>query len=264
MRIAVIGAGCGLAQRAVAAGLEVRAFAPDAAAAERLDAAGITRLGAWTDFFDAMEPPRVYLLDLPLGAELDRILDQGSAVMEPGDVVVDPGGSWWCDTLRRWRRLRHRALWYVDAAETAAPDGTLWLLAGDAPGVELAKPCIVRLAAPAPVLRVGSVGAAHFLRAVQDGVEAALAQACSEAVQLAEAWPGELDFEPVRRLWSTPPVPGGREAWLPDDAVRLEASIPLVAQAVMLRVAERLEEHRSEPPPPRCGPFVTPEELDQG
>lgn len=261
MRIAVIGASGGLARRAAAAGLEVCAFAPDAAA-EQLDQAGIERVGAWTDFFEALEPPRVYLLDLPLGPGTDEVLDQGSAVMEPGDVIVDPGGSWWCDSLRRWRRLRHRALWFVDAAEITGACGTLWLLGGDVRAVAIARPALERLAAPCPVQRIGSAGAAHYLRALQDGLEAALEQARSEAVQLAEAWPGELAPELVRSLWPISAGPTGREAWLPDDAIRLEASIPLLALAAMLRAAERLEEHRSEPPPPRCGPFVLPDELD--
>jgi 6-phosphogluconate dehydrogenase len=262
MPIAVVGAASGLACRAREAGLEVFAFAPDEAAAAVFDAAGIPRLVTWSEAFMAMPAPRVWLWDLPLAAELDRLLDEASAAMEPGDVIVDASGSWWCDTLRRARRLRHRALWLLDLAEISAPCGQSWIVGGDADGFAIAEPVLLRLATPWPVRRIGSVGAAHFLRAVQDAVEAALAQAQSEAVQLAEAWPGELDCEFARALWPADTAAIGREAWIPDDALRLEASVPLLAQAAMLRLADRLEEHRSEPPPPRCGPFVTPEALD--
>ena len=36
--------------------------------------------------------------------------------MEPGDVVIDVTPSYWGDTLRRFRRMRHRSLFYVDVA----------------------------------------------------------------------------------------------------------------------------------------------------
>lgn len=262
MHIAVVGAASGLACQAQAAGLKVFGFATDEAAARVFEAAHITRLGAWGEAFMAMPAPRVWLLDLPLGAELDRLLDEASAAMEPGDVVVDASGSWWCDTLRRSRRLRHRALWLLDLAKMPAAQGAVWIAGGDHEGFAIAQPVLLRLAAPRPLRRIGSVGAAHFLRAVQEAVDAVLAQARSEAVQLAEAWPGELDCDFARALWPTVTAAIGREAWIPDDALRLEAAVPLLAQAAMLRLAERLEEHRSEPPPPRCGPFMTPEELD--
>jgi 6-phosphogluconate dehydrogenase len=262
LQIAVIGDASGFAARAREAGLAVLVFATGDAAARGLDGPGISRLSAWSDAFGAMEAPRVWLLDLPPGGELDRILDEASAAIEPGDAIVDASGSWWCDTLRRWRRLRHRALWLLDLAEVPAGGGTTWIVGGDPGGFAIARPVLERLVAPHPVRRVGSAGSAHFLRAVQDAVEAAVAQAQGEAVQLAEAWPGEFDCDFARALWPAAAGGIGREAWIPDDALRLEASVPLLAQAAMLRLAERLEEHRSEPPPPRCGPFVTPEDLD--
>ena len=52
----------------------------------------------------------------------------------------------------------------------------------------------------------------------------------------------------------------GRAGWLLDDAVRLEAAVPLTAQALMLTVGEALEAHRSTPPPPR-GAFVHPDDI---
>ncbi|GBD45112.1 6-phosphogluconate dehydrogenase, decarboxylating [bacterium HR40] len=262
MQVAVIGTASGLALQAQRAGLDVfvrRWRSEDRAIPE---AAGIRILPEWPAFLECLPSPRVWLLDLVAGADFDPILDEASAVMEPGDVVVDPGTSWWCDTLRRWRRMRHRALWYVDAAGLTTAQGELWLVAGEERGVELALPVLTRLVAPAPLRHIGPPAAAHYLAAVQEAVDVALAQARREAVQLAEAFPGELDQELVRALW---PDDGstacGREAWVIDDALRLEAAAPLLSLAAVLRAAERLEECRSTPPPPRCGTFVTPEDL---
>ncbi len=262
MKLAIIGDATGLADRAAAAGLTVLAFATTEAERENLAARGHRLVAGWRDFLEAMEPPRVHLLDLPLGETVDRVIDEGSQAMEPGDVVVDPGGSWWCDTLRRYRRMRHRALYFVDAAPFGRGEGALLLASGDADGVEIAMPVLRRLAAPGRAAAFGSAGAAHYARMIGDGVATALAQAHSEAVQLMEAWPGEADLDTVRRLWpfeEAPPAP--RDSWLLDDAVRLEAAVPLLAQAVMLRMAERLDEHSSEPPAPRIGGFALPEDV---
>ncbi len=262
MKLAIIGDATGFADRAAKTGIEVVALATTGAEREALLARGHRLLETWTEFFEALEPPRRYLLDLPPGARVDAVIDEGSQVMEPGDVVIDPGGSWWCDTLRRYRRMRHRALYFVDAARFGEGEAAVLLASGDAEGVELALPLLGELIAPGRALAFGSAGAAHYARMVADGVATAVAQAHSEAVQLMEAWPGEADLAAARRLWpfeNMPPAP--RDCWLLDDAVRLEAAVPLLAQAVMLRLAERLDEHSSEPPAPRVGGFVLPEDL---
>jgi len=262
VKLAIIGDATGAADRAAEAGLEIVTYAGTRAEREALVARGHRLLRQWTDVLEAMEPPRRYLLDLPLGAGIDAVIDEGSQVMEPGDVVIDPGGSWWCDTLRRYRRMRHRALYFVDAARFGEGEAAVLLVSGDGEGVELALPVLRELVAPGRALAFGSAGAAHYARMVADGVATAVAQAHSEAVQLMEAWPGDADLEAARRLWpfeNMPPAP--RDCWLLDDAVRLEATVPLLAQAVMLRLAERLDEHSSEPPAPRLGGFVLPEDI---
>lgn len=262
MQLAIVGRNSGWALRARSAGLDVVGFAAEAGDRAAFAADGVRCVAAWTDFFELLAPPRIYLLDLPLGETVERVLEEGSTVMEPGDVVVDPGGSWWCDTLRRWRRLRHRALYFVDAAELRTGNNGLLLVAGDMRGVELARPVLERLVLPASVRRAGSAGAAHYLAMLADAVATARAQAHSEAVQLVEAWPGDLDCALAREIWPVTEAGLSREAWVPDDAVRLEAAVPLLAQAVMLRMAERLDEHLSEPPPPRLGVFVTSDEIE--
>ena len=47
-----------------------------------------------------------------------------------------------------------------------------------------------------------------------------------------------------------------------DDALRMEAAVPLLAQAVMLELARQLDEHEMSELPPRVGGFVRHEDLD--
>lgn len=213
--------------------------------------------------WERLPGPRIALFAPFAGEAPAARLDALCSMLEPGDVVLDASASWWCDTLRRWRRLRHRALHAVDVAEIEAPRGPVLLAGGDARAIGLAAEMLERLAPAGGWRHAGSPASAHFARGIRDAVATALRLVHDEAVQLAEAFPGTLDPALARELWPEADDGRGREAWLLDDAVRLEAAVPLLAQAVMLAMAERLEAHASKPPPPREGPFLSPEELDE-
>ncbi len=264
MRSIVIGTTSGLAERARRAGIEVFGLAAESGDPGRFREAGIAMIEEGPHLFERLEPPRVYLLDLGAGAGMEERLDARTRFIEPGDVLVDFGPSWWCDTLRRSRRLRHRALYLVDACELATPGPGALLASGDPEALRIALPVLSALAHPARPLLVGSSGAAHYVGMIADAVETAVRQAHDEALQMIEAWPGSIDPEALRGLW---PAPSGedprRDLWLLDDAVRLEAAVPLLAQAVMLAMATRLEEMRSAPAPLRLGSFLRPDEPEE-
>jgi len=246
--LAVVGSSASLAARAGTAGLDVLALQPTA----DHDPAAYARLAALPD-------PRILALDLDPGAELDRILETAYLALEPGDVVIDASGSWWCDTLRRGRRMRHRALHYLDMAEPDPPAGPL-LLAGDEEGRALACPFLERLTPQ--LVHAGAAGAAHFASMLAEARGAVLNRLDDELRQLLEAAP--LGLAPAVALCldlASSPRPWRRAAWLPDDALRLEAAVPLLAQALMLEQAAALDAHVSLPPPPRLGSHIEPDEL---
>jgi 6-phosphogluconate dehydrogenase (decarboxylating) len=231
------------------------------AAADR-EAFSALRVDAYEGFFEALEHPRVFLLDLEPGPAVDQLIDESYTSMEPGDVVVDFSGSYWGDTLRRYRRMRHRSLYYLDAALVVGDGASALLVAGDARGVELASPTLARLAGEVPLVRAGEAGAAHFGLMLHDAWRTALAHAASEVHQALEAFPNAASPQLLKALTGGLGVGHGpRAAWLLDDAVRLEASTPLLAQAVMLEIATALDELRANPPPPRVGPFVHPDDI---
>ncbi len=260
MRLAVIGTEAGLAGRAHAAGLETLLH-PLGADRDEVPA-GVRCLDDYAQLREALEDPRLILLDLPLGTIVDTVIDQAYLHLEPGDVVIDASGSYWCDTLRRFRRMRHRSLFYVDVAELGTTEAPSLLAAGDQRGVELALPALARLAAPGRAARLGEAGAAHYALMLRDALRTAAVQAASEVLQLVEACPQPISLEEATAaLGLGDALPGPRAPWLLDDAVQLEAAVPLLAQAVMLEQAAALEEERSAPPPPRVGGFVHPDDI---
>jgi 6-phosphogluconate dehydrogenase len=256
MRIGLFGNHTNLAQRLTAANVGVVAYAgaghqpppPGIASVDRLDA-----------FLAELEHPRRFVLDLPAGSGIDGVVDQSYVVMEPGDVVIDTTASYWGDTLRRFRRMRHRSIYYVDVA-LIEEAGTA-LASGDERGVTLAMPVAERLAANGRFVRAGEAGAAHFALMVHAGVAMAIEHAVSEARQLLEAYPNAADSGLARTLWPSGVRASPAAAWLLDDAVRLHAVIPLLAQGVMLELGAALDDHRAVDIPPRVGGFIHPDDI---
>jgi 6-phosphogluconate dehydrogenase len=262
VRIGLIGNHHGLAGRLADAGVEVCVHPAGTGNEAGLDRREVTCVDRYEALAAAIEHPRLVFLDLPLGPAIDRTIDEAYVVLEPGDVVLDPSGSYWGDTLRRFRRMRHRSLFYVDLALIGdIPDGAI-LVSGDARGVRLCLPLLDRLALPGSVVQAGGAGAAHYALMVREAVAVAVTHALSEARQLLEAYPNEPEPEAVaEQLWPEPPRPGTRADWLLDDAIHLQAAIPLLAQGVMLEIGAALDEQRMEEPAPRVGAFVHPDDI---
>lgn len=247
--------------RTIAAGLRPWVRTADLEAARRNEAAGVETVEALLELQERLEPPRCFLLDGP-AETVDAVIDAASREIEPGDVVLDLAPSWWCDTLRRHRRLRHRSLFHLDAAELSGPGGRVLLVGGDVRGLSLARPLLEALAAPGRAVHAGGAGAAHWTAEVAAALATLRAQAESEARALLEAFPNGLAAQPVATALGLGRVAADpRALWLPDDALRLQAPAPLLAQAAMQEVVQALDEERERPPPPRRGPFALPEEI---
>ncbi|HRY23713.1 MAG TPA: NAD(P)-binding domain-containing protein [Geminicoccaceae bacterium] len=257
MKVGVIGGGGGIAASLQAAGVAV----VGCAAGELAPDHGVERVEAYQDFLEALDYPRRYVLDMPPGAAIDAVIDEAYQTMEPGDVVIDATASYWGDTLRRYRRMRHRSLFYQDIARLAGPDGAALVVSGDAKGLKLTADLLEAWARPDGYRPVAGAGFAHYLAMLEAAATAARRQLAGELNQLVEAYPGEVE-EAAKAAFCTDlgPLDLGRAGWLLDDAVRLEAAVPLTAQALMLTVGEALEAHRSTPPPPR-GAFVHPDDI---
>ncbi|MCB2055854.1 MAG: hypothetical protein KDE35_16635 [Geminicoccaceae bacterium] len=269
MKIAVFGARWGVAERARAQGLEPVVHTEDTKDVARCRERGIRVVDEPAEFFTLLEHPRFHFLDLDAGPEIDRVIDTACTTMEPGDVVLDTTPSWWCDTLRRYRRMRHRALYYLDLAWIDRDGRSLLTVAGDRAGADLARPMLDRLAGAgdepghgSPVLHLGGAGLAHYCAMVEAAVTTARTQLRAEAALMLDAWPSTIDRDRVRTLFPlVDPPPLGRAGWLVDDALRLEAAAPLLTQSAVLALSEALEEGRSRPMPMRVGAFGLPDDI---
>jgi 6-phosphogluconate dehydrogenase len=149
--------------------------------------------------------PRVIWLMVP-AAIVDSELDQLSAHLQEGDIVIDGGNSYYRDDVRRATRLRESAVHYVDVGTSGGVAGEArgycLMIGGEkrivehltpifsmlAPGVASASRTPGRIGPTGPsedgFLHCGPSGAGHFVKMVHNGIEYGVMAAYAEGLNI--------------------------------------------------------------------------------
>ena len=261
--------GGGLALQALGKGMRVSGFTLSGARAELLEA-GLRDVRDLSGFRETLAAPRRVFLYVPAGPAVDDLLDRLAAVLQPGDIVVDGGNSYWGDSVRRHARLREHGIHLVDLGTSGgvegARSGACFMAGGEREPVALLEPILTALAVPGGYVHAGPPGAGHFAKLVHNGIEFGMLQAIGEGLDLLERHPADLDVGEILRCWRHGSVirswlvdliegayreEGGLERippyvedtgevdWLVSDALHLEVPVPVIAQSVMQLFASR-------------------------
>jgi len=149
--------------------------------------------------------PRLVWLMLPAAA-VDEELAQLTALLEPGDIVVDGGNSYYRDDIRRATELAPRSIHYVDAGVSGGvfglERGFCLMIGGEKEIVGRLDPIFKTLcpgSAAAPrtpglvaalrtaengYLHCGPHGAGHFVKMVHNGIEYGMMAAYAEGLNI--------------------------------------------------------------------------------
>jgi 6-phosphogluconate dehydrogenase len=178
-----------------------------------------------------LQPPRAVWVMLPAGAVTEETVAALAARLDPGDVIIDGGNSFWRDDIRRARDLAAKSLHYVDVGTS----GGIWglergyclMIGGEDTVVAQLEPIFAALApgrddgssppddagrrqAEAGYLHVGGNGAGHFVKMVHNGIEYGLMQAYAEGFDIlknaaSDALPPEqrltLKLSDIAEVW---------------------------------------------------------------
>ena len=144
------------------------------------------------EFVQSLEKPRKILLMIYAGA-IDAQLDALVPILEPGDVVIDGGNSYYKDTARRTALLSAKNLHFVgtgiSGGEEGARKGPSIMPGGPREGYEQVAKFLEMIAArdskgESCTTYVGPDGAGHFVKMVHNGIEYAEMQALAEVYSL--------------------------------------------------------------------------------
>ncbi len=237
---------------------------------EELTQAGMTGVDSLDGFAKTLSSPRIMIVLVPAGRTVDEVLDGLAASLDPGDVLVDAGNSYWGDSISRHRKYTDAGFHFVDLGTSGgiegARNGACFMAGGDSVAVGIVEPVLRKLAVPGGFVHAGPPGAGHFVKLVHNGIEFGMLQAIGEGMDLLEHYPEKLDVLKILGCWShgsvirswlielmerefgekrgLDDIPAyvedtGEVNWLVSDALRMEVSIPAISLSVMELVASR-------------------------
>ena len=131
-------------------------------------------------FLAALERPRRIMMMVPAGAPVDAAIAGIKDSLEPGDMLIDGGNTYFLDTDRRSKELEAQGIVYIGTGVSGGEQGALWgpsIMPGGQPAAwELAAPMFRAIAAKAEdgepcVAYMGPRGAGHYVKMVHNGIE---------------------------------------------------------------------------------------------
>jgi 6-phosphogluconate dehydrogenase len=238
--------------------------------------AGLTPAYTLTETVKMLSAPRSIWVMVPAGAPTDDVINELSALLNPGDVIIDGGNTFYKDDIRRAGVLEPKGIHYVDVGTSGGiwgiSEGYSMMVGGDARVVETLRPIFETLA-PAPDQgwgRVGPHGSGHFVKMVHNGIEYGLMQAYAEGFEIMHAKKDfALDLEQISQIWrfgsvvrswlldltanalSEDPELAHIQGWVADsgegrwtvfEAIELDVPAPIITLSLQERFISRQEE----------------------
>lgn len=165
--------------------------------------AGFVASESIEDFAASLTKPRTAIIMVKAGAGTDAVIDQLTAVFEPGDIIVDGGNALFTDTIRREKAVREIGINFVGAGISGGEEGALLgpsiMPGGSAEAWETLGPILRSIAAVVDgepcVTHVGTDGAGHFVKMIHNGIEYADMQLIAEGYDLIRRGTGKNPAE---------------------------------------------------------------------
>jgi 6-phosphogluconate dehydrogenase len=144
------------------------------------------------EFIDILKKPRNIILLVPAGNAVDSVIVELVAVLEPGDLIIDGGNSWFKDSERRENYLKGKGILFmgmgVSGGEEGARHGPSIMPGGSCEAYERVRPVLEAVSAKVKdepcVTYIGKGSSGHFVKMMHNGIEYALMQMISETYDL--------------------------------------------------------------------------------
>ena len=144
------------------------------------------------EFVFSLERPRRLMMLIKAGPPVDQMMEKLKPLLEPGDIVIDGGNSYFKDTQRREAAWRAAGLNFVGSGVSGGEDGARHgpslMPGGSTEAYEHIKPIFEAIAAKTDsgpcVAYCGPDGAGHFVKMVHNGIEYGDMQLIAEAYDI--------------------------------------------------------------------------------
>ncbi|CAH0131625.1 6-phosphogluconate dehydrogenase, NAD(+)-dependent, decarboxylating [Pseudomonas brassicacearum] len=257
MQLGIIGLGRmggNIARRLMLNGHTTVVYDRNAAFVENLHQEGATGVTDLPALVAGLEKPRAVWVMLPAGAPTEDTINVLSELLEPGDVIIDGGNTYYKDDIRRAQALSEKGLSYIDVGTSGGvwglERGYCMMIGGDADVVKRLDPLFDSLApgmgdiprtrdrksdddrAERGYIHAGPAGSGHFVKMIHNGIEYGMMQAFAEGFDIlktksSESLPPEQRFDlnvaDIAEVWRRGSVVS---SWLLDLTADALASDP--------------------------------------
>ncbi|WP_352160541.1 phosphogluconate dehydrogenase (NAD(+)-dependent, decarboxylating) [Pseudomonas brassicacearum] len=257
MQLGIIGLGRmggNIARRLMLNGHTTVVYDRNAAFVENLRQEGATGVADLPALVAGLEKPRAVWVMLPAGAPTEDTINVLSELLEPGDVIIDGGNTYYKDDIRRAQALSEKGLSYIDVGTSGGvwglERGYCMMIGGDAGVVKRLDPLFDSLApgmgdiprtrdrksdddrAERGYIHAGPAGSGHFVKMIHNGIEYGMMQAFAEGFDIlktksSESLPAEQRFDlnvaDIAEVWRRGSVVS---SWLLDLTADALASDP--------------------------------------
>src|SRR6201989_1286492 len=235
MQLGMIGLGRmggNIVRRLMRHGHSTVVYDKDAKAVAGLTADGAQGGTTLEEFVAKLKKPRTAWVMLPAGHITETTIETLAKLMEPGDVIIDGGNTFWQDDVRRGKTLKEKGIHYVDVGTSGGiwgiDRGYCMMIGGDKAVVDRLDP-IFKTLAPGigdvdrtkgregrdarieqGYIHAGPGGSGHFVKMVHNGIEYGLMQAYAEGFDILknaniDALPQDhrfdLDIADIAEVW---------------------------------------------------------------
>jgi 6-phosphogluconate dehydrogenase len=208
MQLGMVGLGrmgANLVRRLMRGGHQCVAYDRNPDVVKSLQAEGATGANSYEEFVRKLDRPRNIWIMIPAGV-VQSVLDALVPLLDPDDIVIDGGNSYYRDDMTRAAALRPAGVHYVDIGTSGGvwglERGFCLMIGGEtgvvrrldpifetlAPGRASASPTPSRThrdgTAPDGYLHCGPNGAGHFVKMVHNGVEYGMMAAIAEGLSI--------------------------------------------------------------------------------
>jgi 6-phosphogluconate dehydrogenase len=219
MQLGMVGLGrmgANLSRRLIRAGHEVVAYDRNPDVVKSLASDGATAAYSLDELAAKLTKPRAAWVMVPAGDITAKTVRDLAARMDPDDVIIDGGNTYYRDDIARAKALAGAGVHYVDVGtsggvwglergyclmiggEDATVDRLRPIFEAIAPGVGAAPRTEGREGDPAPseqgYLHCGPTGAGHFVKMVHNGIEYGLMAAYAEGLNILKNANAGMDY----------------------------------------------------------------------
>lgn len=157
------------------------------------------------DLISQLDGRKIVWMMVPAGKPVDENIEKLVKLLNPGDIIIDGGNSYWRETIERAKLVEEKGIHYLDCGTSGGvwglQNGYCLMYGGNKEACDFAEPIFKALAPENGYIYCGESGSGHMVKMVHNGIEYGMMQAYAEGFEIMKKSPYNIDLEKVSQTW---------------------------------------------------------------